>query len=289
METSGKIEQLASLIEAQGHPEGYSASTLPGLGYVIQSHPSPIECTIYEPVACLILRGRKTTVAGPLAVDIGPGESLIVSHDLPVLSRINEAPYLALIQTLDSDTLRALSPQIQEHPVPGDQPQSLAVDSASNELLDAFIRYVLLEQNPSDAIVLAPLVLKEIHYRLATAPNGTMLRRLLRADGVEATIDKAIQEIRANFRATLSVQELASGIGMSESTFHRHFKTITGTTPLQYQKSLRLLEARRLISTAGLQVSSAAYEVGYASSTQFSREYSREFGASPRQHLVRSS
>lgn len=278
------IDRLTVLIDSLSLPEGYSESPLDGLGFVNQSAPSALTCTVYEPVVCLILRGRKRTSTGSTSVDFGPRQSLIVSHDVPVLSEITEAPYLALILRLDMNVLHSLVDQIEHLPAHDHEPATLDVHETDDELLDALFRYVALSTQPTQAVVLGPLVLREIHFRLATAPHGAMLRRLLQAESAESTINKAIDAIRNNYRSSLSVPDLAGMIGMSESTFHRHFKTITGTTPLQYQKSLRLLEARRLISVGGLQVSSAAYEVGYVSPTQFSREYAREFGVSPRQH-----
>lgn len=278
------LERLTSLIDSLALPEGYSDSPLDGLGFVHQSAPSALTCTVYEPVVCLILRGRKRTSAGTTTVDFGARQSLIVSHDLPVLSEVTVAPYLALILRLDMNVLHSLVDQIQQQPLHDHEPSTLDVHETDDELLDALTRYVALSTQPANAAVLGPLVLREIHFRLATAPHGAMLRRLLQAESAESTINKAIEEIRTHYRSSLSVPELADLIGMSESTFHRHFKSITGTTPLQYQKSLRLLEARRLISVGGLQVSNAAYEVGYVSPTQFSREYAREFGVSPREH-----
>jgi len=215
-------------------------------------------------------------------VDFGAGELLIVSHDLPVLSQVTEAPYLALILALDMDVLGSLIGRIGQQAAGEGPPSTLAVNASDEQLLDALARYALLAADTSEAAVLAPLILTEIHFRLAMAPHGAMLRKLLNTESAETAIDKAIRQIRSRYRTTLSMPELAADVGMSESTFHRHFKSITGTTPLQYQKSLRLLEARRLLSMAGYPVSGAAYEVGYASSTQFSREYSREFGVSPR-------
>jgi len=148
-------------------------------------------------------------------------------------------------------------------------------------------RLVALIDTPADAKVLAPLVLRELHYRLLQAGHGTMLRQLLRRDSHASRIAKAIAKIRDDLAEPLSVPELARVATMSASTFHQHFKEVTATTPLQYQKSLRLLEARRRIRDEGRSVTEAAFEVGYNSSTQFSREYARTFGVAPREHLAR--
>lgn len=281
---SEPLERLALLLAASNASEGFLPAGLPGLGIVRHSAPTPLEGTVYEPVICLILRGRKRTTAGPMTVDFGPGESLIVSHDLPVLSRVTACPYLALILSLDVDILRSLMDEVGARPETETRAATLDVGGTDEALIEALERYVSLANKPMEAKVLAPLVLREIHFRILMAPHGAMLRKLLRADSNASHIRRAVREIGRNFRSALSIPQLASGIGMSASAFHRHFKSITGTTPLQYQKAMRLLEARRLISAEGYPVSRAAFEVGYTSPTQFSREYSREFGASPRVH-----
>lgn len=286
MTRSEQIENLARTVPCSDGVEGYLPGGVPGLGFVRHSAPTPQEGTVYEPVMCLILRGRKITTAAGTTVDFGPGESLVVSHALPVLAEVTECPYLALILTLDIGVLRSLADRMEE-PVPErTRAAALDVGRAEDLLLDALGRYASLGKNPTEAAVLGPLVLEEIHFRLLLAPQGGMLRELLRGDSNASHIHRAVQEIQERFRAPLSVPRLAGGVGMSESAFHRHFKSITGTTPLQYQKAMRLLEARRLIVAEGYQVSRAALEVGYASPTHFSRDYTREFGLPPRRHAT---
>jgi len=278
------IERTEALFPVSDGHEGYLPGEFPGLGFVCHSRPTPIEATVYEPVVCLILRGRKQTTAGPMTVNFGPGESLVVSHELPVVSQVTECPYLALILSLDIGLLRTLVNEAGEGSPVHAHAATLDAAPADEGLIDALGRYVSLGGTPSEAQVLGPLVLKEIHFRLLVAPHGGMLRELLRTDSNASHIQRAVREIRMDFRSSLSVPALARKIGMSESAFHRHFRRITGTTPLQYQKAMRLLEARRLISTEGYSVSRAALEVGYSSPSQFSREYSREFSVSPRAH-----
>ena len=133
------------------------------------------------------------------------------------------------------------------------------------------------------------MILKEIHFRLLLSPIGGMLRNLLSVDSHASRISKSIQLIRASFKDPLKVPELAQAAGMSPSSFHEHFKSVTGTTPLQYQKDLRMIEARTLLSNGISSVSAAGFEVGYESPTHFSRDYSRKFGCSPKNHLARAS
>jgi AraC-like DNA-binding protein len=228
---------------------------------------------VYEPVLCLILRGRKQVSIGDQTLAIGPGDCLLVSHDLPVRSRITSAPYLALI--------RNLYDQLEEAVLADDATSAAQARRADPALLDALHRYLLLADSPRDLKVLGPLIAREIHYRLLLAPFGGMLRHLIRRDSIASAISRAIGHIREDLRAPIAIPELAKRVGMSSSSFHKHFKAITSTTPLQYQKELRLLEARRLLRTDGASVTNAAFDVGYESPSQFSREYARKFGVPP--------
>ncbi len=262
-----------------------SASPLPGLSLLCHRQPTTLRAGLYTPVVCLILQGRKETTLADRTVAFGPGESLVVSHDLPVVSRITkarpDAPYLALILSLDFDTLRSLHATIDEVKLEPTEARSLEVHMSDPQLLDGFRRYLELADSPLEAKVLAPLLRQEIHFRLLMAPHGGMLRRLLRHDSHANSVARAIKHIRTKLTSRILIPELAQAVGMSPSAFHKHFKAVTATTPLQYQKDLRLLEARRLLTVEGRSVSDAAFDVGYESPTQFSREYSRKFGAPP--------
>lgn len=258
---------------------------LPGLSIYRRDAVSEIEAMIYEPVVCLILQGCKVTAIGNQRVELQPGNALLVSHDLPVVSRITRAskqePYVAVILSLDLGLVRSLYDQVADAPMPAVDARSLSVTPADPEWLAPLTRYFELMDNPMDATVLGPSILREIHYRLLLSPIGRMLRRLLIADSHASRIAKAIHMLRAGLRSPLRVPDLADTAGMSLSSFHEHFKSVTGTTPLQYQKDLRLIEARALLVDQGQRVSEAALSVGYESPTHFSRDYSRKFGLSP--------
>ena len=169
------------------------------------------------------------------------------------------------------------------------QATSLSVSRADPAWTEPMVRYLELMRAPVDAQVLGPMILKEIHYRLLMSPIGGMLRNLLSVDSRASRVAKSIQWIRARFREPLIVGDLAQVAGMSPSSFHEHFKSVTGTTPLQYQKDLRMIEARTLLERGVPSVSFVGFEVGYESPTQFSRDYSRKFGCSPKHHLARAS
>lgn len=292
MRISELAEQIARCLDDQADEAGgrERLSPLPGLLLLRYRRPTNLEATFYESVVCLILQGRKETTLGERIVDSGPGESLIVSHDLPVVSQVTKAspekPYLAMILTLDIEILRSLHGKVvTQADMETDRARALDANVTAPDLIDALGRYLSLAAKPSETEVMAPLILQEIHFRLLLTPHGGMLRRLSWSGSHASKIARAIAYLRQNFRAPLSVPDLAKAVGMSTSSFYKHFRSITATTPLQYQKDLRLLEAQRLLSAAEHSVSSAAHEVGYESSTQFSREYARKFGTSPRNDL----
>ncbi len=264
-------------------------SPMPGLTLLQSNKTTELEATIYDPVICLILRGEKETTAGDRTIKFGAGESLIVSHSLPVVSRITQAspkfPYLAVILSIDLSILRALYHEIDGIPENDHPTTAMNAERTGEEIIDAISRYLALAEQPNEKKVLGPLVLKEIHFRLLMAPHGAMLRQLLGHESYASQIYKAITHLRANFRKPLSIKEMAKTIGMSESSFYERFKKVTETTPLQYQKDMRLIEAQRLLRNEKLPVSSTAFEVGYESPTQFSREYSRKFGIPPSAEL----
>jgi AraC-like DNA-binding protein len=289
MHLEGLIEQASRRVPAdeKGHPR--AAQPMEGLWLLRQDSPSSFEASLYEPVLCLILQGRKQVSIGEQNLSFGPGECLLVSHDLPVCSRITKAPYLALVFELDVAILRKLYDEVVESAPDGERARAAETHRAEPELLDALRRYAALADSPADATVLGPLISKEIHYRLLVAPFGGMLRSLIRHDSNASAIARAIGHIRGDIRSPIAVPDLARQVGMSVSSFHQHFKTITSTTPLQYQKELRLLEARRLLRTGGASVTTAAFDVGYESPSQFSREYARKFGVSPSQDLANAS
>ncbi len=264
-----------------------AARPLPNLVLFRQDRPSPLDVSLYEPVMCLILQGRKQVSTGDESLSFGTGECLLVSHELPVRSRITKAPYCALVFQVDLAIIRKLYDEVPVSAVDDMQARAATTQRADDGLLDALHRYLALAGSPSDAKVLAPLISKEIHYRLLVAPFGGMLRHLIRHDSHASAIKRAIGHIRSDIRAPIVIPELARKVGMSASSFHKHFKTVTSTTPLQYQKELRLLEARRLLRMSGTSVATAAFDVGYESASQFSREYTRKFGTAPSQETAR--
>lgn len=246
---------------------------------------SELNATFYEPALCLILQGRKQVNAGLRSFDFGEGELLVISHDVPVVSKITEAsrtsPYIALVLGLDVTILRSLHEECGDLPPGASKSRALEVHVAHAHLVDSLYRLVDATRNETDSLILFHQTLREVHFRLLQAPCGGMLRNVLRVNSHANKISSAISLIRTRYRDPLSVADVARTVGMSVSSFFHHFKAVTESTPLQYQKEIRLLEARRLLMTEGESVTLTALKVGYESPSQFSREYLRKFGSNP--------
>lgn len=289
------ISDLANEVKDASREIGKSiphlTTCIDGLSLFYADAPTRFEAMIYDPVICLILQGRKETRIGDRVVRFGAGESLIVSHTLPVTAAITEAsdvvPYMAMILSINLGIARGLYDQVGDLNTGRKQCESLTASKSAPELIDAFGRLFRASQNPVEAEALAPLIIREVHFRLLQAEHGAMLRQLLWRDSAASKVGRVMTKLRDDLAAPLSVPEMAGIAGMSVSAFHEHFKEITGTSPLQYRKDLRLTEARRRLRETAGSVSSVAFKVGYESPTQFSREYTRKFGVSPRTDLAR--
>jgi AraC-like DNA-binding protein len=243
--------------------------------------------TVYRPLLCLVLQGAKEVGSSRRTLTVRAGHSLIVSHALPVVSRITEAtperPYVALVFPLDLDVLRSLAPAVQTAPgLAAADPFSIHLCDTDPSLEDALHRYLLQCEAEETRRLLAPITSREIHARLLIGQHAPVLQRLLWHESVTSRIHHATRDIHANLSRTIVVPDLAQRAGMSPSAFFEHFKAVTGTSPLQYQKDLRLLKARDALRASRAKVSDIAFGVGYESSAQFSREYARKFGRSPR-------
>jgi AraC-like DNA-binding protein/uncharacterized cupin superfamily protein len=259
-----------------------------GMHVLRERKETSFESMLYEPTFCLILQGSKRTSLGGKTYTCRTGDCLVISHDVAVSSRVIDAPYLALLLRLDVDLLRSLADEVTAAGLDTEEARAMTVQKADAAFVDALGRALALTSSPQ-AKVIGPLIVKEIHYRLLMAPFGAMLRRMALHDPHATAVARAITHLRGDLRASIHVAELARQVGMSASSFHRHFKAVTSSTPLQFQKDLRLHEARRLITRLGVAVSTAAYDVGYESPSQFSREYARKFGTAPSRDTTRDT
>jgi AraC-like DNA-binding protein len=278
------------LVYADQHSIGVEPlhTEVPGLSVMRHFRPTDLMPVLYRPIFCLVLQGAKEACLGDLTIRFSEGQSLIVSLDLPTFARVVEAdrdrPYLALALDIDMTMINELATEIASSGTDQEPPSAVAAGEADGAILSAMERLFALMEKPSAAAILRPLVIREIHFWLLSARHGGLLRQLVRANSNAARISEAIVQIRRSYCEPLRIPEIARAVGMSESAFHQRFKAMCGTTPLQFQKRLRLIEARRLMISERVSVSEAAAAVGYESPTQFSREFTRMFGSSPREY-----
>ena len=240
--------------------------------------------SLYEPMLCVVLQGAKEVIIGERRLRYDPATYFIGALELPasgcVVKASPDEPYLALSLALDREGLASLLSELPPAAGPDAETAGFGVSPVTFRLLDACLRLLRLLDEPQDIRVLAPLLEREIFYRLLQGPQGDVLRQVARCDSRLAQVRNAIAWIRTHFDQPLRVEALAELAGMSLASFHRHFKAATAMSPLQYQKHLRLQEARKLL-IARQDAARAAYAVGYESPSQFSREYARLFGAPP--------
>jgi AraC-like DNA-binding protein len=276
------------VIERHTGADDVHGTAVPALKLSRFSAPSDLTALVYEPCLCVVAQGVKEVVLAGEAYQLDPAHSLLVSVDLPVEARVVEAspdrPYLAVRLSLDPAVVGELL--ADGPPLPGPAGRGITVTPVGPPLLDAVCRLVALLGSPQDVGPLAPLALREITYRLLTGPQGWRLRQIASAGAPAQRIASAIRWLKEHFAESLSIESLARHVGMSPSAFHLHFKGVTALSPLQYQKRLRLQEARRLMLGEGLDAAEAAFRVGYESPSQFGREYRRMFGAPPRQNVA---
>lgn len=246
---------------------------------------------VYRPQLCLVVQGRKDVTLGSRVFRYAAGRHGVVTHDLPAMGRVTQAtpeqPYLCLYLDFDPVLLGSLALRVPPPPeVPG-PPEGKTVSDTSPALLDAALRLVRLLDEPAALPVLGPLAEQEIVYRLFTGPDGARMRQISSGQGRVARVGRAMAWIGKNYRDRFSIEELAAQAGMSPSSLYEHFRAVSAMTPLQFQKQLRLQEARSLMLAQGLDVTTAALRVGYESPSQFSREYRRCFGEPPARDMAR--
>ncbi|HCM1472894.1 AraC family transcriptional regulator [Vibrio parahaemolyticus] len=279
-------QKLAKLIERwTGNANQYD-TPISGLRFSRWTTPTPPTSYTHNPSICLITQGRKRVLLGVESFIYDANHFLISSVDLPIIANIIEAseeqPYLGLIMELDLTEISQLIVDSELAFTQAKEAQKgIAVGELSESLLDAFVRLAELLDEGQNIKILAPIIKREIFYRLLMSEQGTRLHQIVTAGSHSHQIAKAIDWLKNNFVKPLSVGDLASFTGMSKSSFYTHFRSMTSMTPLQFQKKLRLSEARRLMLTENLDAMAATFKVGYESPSQFSREYSRLFGAPP--------
>ena len=287
------LRRLAGLISAHIPYDGYFELRIPGLHATRSSRTNTeLVHAVSRPALCIIAQGAKSVMLGQEVYEYDASRMLIFSLDLPVAGQVTRAshsePYLCLILDLDPHRIAELSLKVYPHgPPPVQEGRSVYVCKASASIVNAATRLLELTAQPDDAELLAPLVIDEILIRLLRSPVGGRVAQIGIADSNMYRIEKAVSWLRANFSLPMKVEELAGLANMSVSSFHQHFKSVTSMSPLQYQKALRLQEARHLMLSTAMDGSTASRQVGYLSASQFSRDYSRFFGSAPTKDIAR--
>ncbi|MGE0024921.1 MAG: AraC family transcriptional regulator N-terminal domain-containing protein [Hyphomicrobium sp.] len=281
------IETLLSAVrryaDAHADATGIARTPIPGLMNVRQTAPTGLDYAISRPLVALVVQGTKHVTMGSQHFTFGAGDSLLITADVPTASQVLTAsagkPYYSLVLDLDLALIAELAVEMQAGPVAGGGP--VRIEPTDAEVADAALRLMRLLERPASVPVLGSGLVREMHYWLLAGKHGPTIRRLGWPDGHVQRVAKAVAVLRSEFAKPVPVERLASVSGMSPSSFHQHFRAVTSLSPLQFQKQLRLIEARRLMLSEGRSASSAAYEVGYESVPQFTREYGRMFGMPP--------
>ena len=289
---ANQCQELATLVMRRTKSNGLHPTTIDQLSFARSDTMSTTTYSVAEPCLTLIVQGKKEVLLGEETHPYHAGQYLIHSVTLPISGCVVEAtpdqPCLALKLSLDLVQLYDLVAQMsfssaqQENSVRG-----FWVSNADASLIECVLRLVKLLETPQDIPILAPMMLRELYYRLLIGEQSEAVRQIATSGSSMQRIASAIQLIKAEFTHSMRVEDLANQVKMSTSSFHQHFKQVTSMSPLQYQKQLRLLEARRLMLTENFDAIAAAYQVGYESGSQFSREYSRMFGAPPIRDIER--
>lgn len=289
-----QCQELAVLVTQQTDDKGNGAHTtaIPQLQFMRESTVSTALCGVVEPTLALMVQGKKETLLGEEIYRYSAAQYLVVSIDLPLRAFIVEAtpdnPYLGFKLSLDPVQICDIIGQIRTDPDKQHHSRrGLFVSDADASLMDCAIRLTQLLDTPQDIPFLAPMIIREMYYRLLSGEQSEAVRQIATTGSSMQRVATVIKWLKAEFAKSLRVEELAEQANMSPASFYRHFKEVTSMSPLQYQKQLRLLEARRLMLAENADATRAAYQVGYESPSQFSREYSRMFGAPPIRDIER--
>ncbi|WP_144634114.1 AraC family transcriptional regulator [Bordetella genomosp. 13] len=281
------LQELAAVIARHTPDDGSYATAVPGLTFHRASAPAEKTHGVYRPALGVLAQGAKRVELGNEVHEYTPARYLLTSVDLPIASRVTLAssgtPYLSMALDLDTQRIADLMTQMGDagRAEGAQAPRGMATAPMEQDLAEPLLRLARLLDTPDDIPVLAPLVEREIHYRLLKGELGHRLCHIVMDCGAMNQISRAIDWLKRNYCAPLRIEDLAQRVNMSASSLHHHFKSLTAMSPLQYQKQLRLHEARRLMLADMLDAGTAAHRVGYESASQFSREYSRLYGAPP--------
>lgn len=285
------LKAVERYTQQRGAGDSHFVTAIEGMIMLRSDHERPPSRLIMKPALCVVVQGAKWSIFGDRRYDYGPGRALVVSVEMPAFSRVTkaspEAPFMGVVISLDPGVVRDVMACMDAPQQPENRPsQSALVSDFDGPLEDCVLRLVRLLDTPRAIPVLAPMIMREICYWLLAGPQGGAVAKVVLANGHAERVVTAIHALRNQFAETVRIEDLAAVAQMSPSAFHRQFKALTSMTPLQYQKQMRLLEARNLMAIGAANAEVAAYQVGYESASQFSREYARFFGAPPRRDIA---
>ena len=285
------LEQLRALLTRHAQGDKSADTLLGGLSLRMNSVPGEPVASVCEPVFAVVVQGAKRTVVADRVFEYGAGGYLVISIDLPVICRVTEAseqaPFLGFGLTLRPSVIASLILESAEHAERGGDGPGVVAGQAAADLLESSLRLLRLLDRPGDIPVLRPMIEREIVWRLLGSPQGALIRQIGLMDSQLSRLNRALGYLRQHFAEALCVKDMADQAAMSLSSFHRHFRAVTAMSPLQYQKQIRLQEARALLMAGTDDVASVGLSVGYESPSQFSREYARMFGAPPARDVAR--
>lgn len=277
------LTAVSRYADAHADANGIARTPIPGLSAVRATAPSGLLHDVSRPMVCIVAQGGKHVTMGTQDFAFSAGDTLLIAADVPIVSQITRAsvaaPYYSLVLELDLAVLAELAAEMEAGLVADHAP--VRVDPTDVEVADAALRLMRLLDRPASIPVLHSQLVREMHYWLLAGRLGTAIRHLGWLEGHVRRVARAVALLRTEFAQPLPVERLATVAGMSPSSFHQHFRAVTSLSPLQFQKHLRLIEARRLMLSEGKSASGAAFEVGYESVSQFTREYGRMFGLPP--------
>jgi len=288
-----RIAELGALIARHAPGDGRHETRVPGVAAVRRNQPQPAcDHVLHKPAVCVIAQGAKEITLGDEVYAYDSTRLMVLALDLPVKGQVVQAsparPYLCVRVEIDPAEVAALLLRMPAHALGSEAPaRALYLSRTSLPMLDAMVRLLRAADHPDEAALLGPLAVQEILYRLLASEHGARIAHVARPDTAAHRIARVIDRLKTDFAEPVRIDELASLVHMSASSLHHHFRAVTALSPLQFQKQLRLQEARRLLLGGRLEVASVAHRVGYESASQFSRDYSRHFGAAPSRELQR--
>ncbi|HEY9128659.1 MAG TPA: AraC family transcriptional regulator [Sulfurovum sp.] len=279
-------EEITDKIQAEYHGENLIRTPIEQLYFYYKKEPTDMLATVYEPSVCIILQGAKEVGLGDELIPYDPDKYLLASVHMPARVRIAEAspqkPYVGLTVAFTMEQIFDVLKDLSSKPNhTGTSKSGLYFGEMKKRLIEPITRLVRLLDSPEDIPILSPLIIKEILYTVMCDEGGDIIRQYVKNGSVEQRIVQAITKIKDDYKTPLNIKELARSVSMSESSLYHNFKKITATSPLQFQKNLRLQEAKQLLMSQNIEAAQVAFEVGYESPSQFSREYARMFGLPP--------